>query len=77
MPVCQHCTQEFGARTHAKFCSTRCRVAAHRAGQNPRPSEILAMLDSLEHFHFRWNPLGLNEAAIAAGAARSRNWPPV
>ena len=68
MPVCQHCTQEFGARPHAKFCSTRCRVAAHRAGQKPRPSEILAMLDSLEHFHFWWNRVGIERSRYRGGS---------
>jgi hypothetical protein len=32
-PVCQFCGEPFtSARSHAKFCSTRCRTAAHRAG---------------------------------------------
>jgi hypothetical protein len=28
--VCRHCAARFVARRGAKFCSTRCRVAAHR-----------------------------------------------
>ena len=29
---CDHCGHPFDARADARFCSTRCRVAAHRAG---------------------------------------------
>lgn len=35
--VCEHCKGEFPARrSHARFCSKACRVAAHRAKKSPR-----------------------------------------
>jgi hypothetical protein len=34
---CEHCTETFTqARSDARFCSTRCRVAAHRAARSER-----------------------------------------
>jgi hypothetical protein len=42
--------------------------AAHRVEQKPRPSEILAMLDSLEHFHFWWNPVGIERSRYRGGS---------
>lgn len=31
LPECKHCGSEFTGRSDARFCSTQCRVAAHRA----------------------------------------------
>lgn len=31
LPECEQCGAEFAGRSDARFCSTRCRVAAHRA----------------------------------------------
>lgn len=31
LPECEHCGSEFTGRSDARFCSTQCRVAAHRA----------------------------------------------
>ena len=31
LPECQHCGESFAGRSDARYCSTRCRVAAHRA----------------------------------------------
>lgn len=33
--TCQHCEQPFTGRADARYCSTRCRVAAHRAKSPP------------------------------------------
>lgn len=40
-PVCEHCEEPLraGARSVARFCSTRCRVAAHRA-RRALPAEM-------------------------------------
>lgn len=40
-PVCEHCGEPLraGARSVARFCSTRCRVAAHRA-RKALPAEM-------------------------------------
>lgn len=43
IPRCQHCSEQLPvlARRHAKFCSGRCRVAAHRVRHaNPVPLEL-------------------------------------
>jgi len=37
---CQSCGVSFDARADAKFCSGRCRVRAHRAGQPPIPARM-------------------------------------
>lgn len=31
LPECEHCGSDFVGRSDARYCSTRCRVAAHRA----------------------------------------------
>lgn len=31
LPECEHCGTDFVGRSDARFCSTQCRVAAHRA----------------------------------------------
>ena len=31
LPECEQCGSEFASRSDARFCSTRCRVASHRA----------------------------------------------
>jgi hypothetical protein len=35
MTVCQHCGKQFQASQPARFCSVRCRVAAHRKSKRP------------------------------------------
>ena len=45
--TCQHCDQPFTGRADARYCSTRCRVAAHRAKRCPRKSSAPGAVDSL------------------------------
>jgi hypothetical protein len=34
---CQWCGQPFAGRADARYCSARCRVAAHRASKSGKP----------------------------------------
>lgn len=47
---CQACGQTFYARADAKFCSGRCRVAAHRARQPRLPREMTSRRNWVTHF---------------------------
>lgn len=42
LPECEHCGAEFVGRSDARFCSTRCRVAAHRAQKKAEGQETAA-----------------------------------
>ncbi len=71
---CEHCSEHLGARhSHrARFCSTRCRVAAHRAAKNnPLPEEL--------RIRDRWirrdaKKVPLTSAGMAASSTDSRTW---
>ncbi|MFI6465680.1 DNA primase [Streptomyces sp. NPDC050538] len=41
-PTCEHCLEPLPitARRHARYCSTRCRVAAHRVRRRTLPDEL-------------------------------------
>lgn len=51
---CDHCPDSFWATRPAKYCSPRCRTAAHRARQKPT-----LLQDMVNHKHFdlikQWN----------------------
>lgn len=55
VPECEHCEGEFVGRADARFCSTRCRVAAHRArvkaGHTPEERQREKDLGIVENFH--------------------------
>lgn len=42
LPECEQCGTEFTGRSDARFCSTRCRVAAHRAQKKAEGQETAA-----------------------------------
>lgn len=42
LPECEQCGAEFAGRSDARFCSTRCRVAAHRAQKKAEGQETAA-----------------------------------
>lgn len=47
---CHSCGDSFYARADAKFCSGRCRVAAHRARQPQLPREMTSRPNWVTHF---------------------------
>ncbi|MDX2793987.1 DNA primase [Streptomyces scabiei] len=71
---CERCTEHLGARhSHrARFCSTRCRVAAHRAAKNDATPHELTVRD-------RWvrrsaEKIPLTVAGKAASSTDPRTW---
>lgn len=71
---CEWCPEHLGARhSHrARFCSTRCRVASHRAAKkNPLPEEL--------RIRDRWvrrdaRKVPLTSAGMAASSTNPRTW---
>nr|WP_079086145.1 bifunctional DNA primase/polymerase [Streptomyces silvensis] len=71
---CERCTEHLGARhSHrARFCSTRCRVAAHRAAKKDATPQELTTRD-------RWvrrsaAKVPLTSAGMAASSTDPRTW---
>jgi len=55
LPECERCGVEFVGRSDARFCSTRCRVAAHRAANKLSDAERKAKKDAeLQADAMRW-----------------------
>lgn len=51
--VCDHCQAEFWATRPAKYCSPRCRTAAHRARN--KPTLLAAMVPKHRDYIEKWN----------------------
>ncbi|MGI5404110.1 DNA primase [Streptomyces sp. CA-135486] len=73
-PTCEQCSEHLGVRhSHrARFCSTRCRVAAHRAAKNDATPHELKTRD-------RWvrrsaTKAPLTTAGRAASSTNRRTW---
>lgn len=72
MKRCEHCEIELYSfrSSRARFCSTRCRVASHRA-QRPLPAELTSKSNWIRHDE-RKRPL--TTAGRAASTATSNTW---
>ncbi|MFD7461328.1 MULTISPECIES: DNA primase [unclassified Streptomyces] len=71
---CEWCAEHLGARhSHrARFCSTRCRVAAHRAAKNDATPNELTTRDRWVRRDAKKVPLTV--AGMAASSTDSRTW---
>ncbi|WP_327698658.1 bifunctional DNA primase/polymerase [Streptomyces sp. NBC_00459] len=68
---CEHCPEHLGARhSHrARFCSTRCRVAAHRAAKNDATPRELTIRD-------RWIRRSATKVPLTAGGTPASSTDP-
>lgn len=53
-PICAHCGEPFQpARADARFCSTACRVGAHRAANRERRGDAATLINEVIDGHDR------------------------
>lgn len=61
LPECEHCGSDFVGRSDARFCSTQCRVAAHRARKKAEGQETAAEKQAKEDARLQGHLLDMLE----------------